>query len=223
MNVNSLSHIETLGDNPLETGIRPLDEVAQSRFAVRGTVTPAAESRVITGMGTFASPADVEGFAEAHGETVQSLQTIGTRLQHAMESDHEVKALMDELCGGSVEAYAQQLAGGFLQSGHGEKQAAVGTQFDSGSNVQTVNMFGLGPTELVIIGIIAVLLFGKRLPDVLRGLGKGIRGFKEEVQGVKNSIDQAGTGHGDGDEGEPKDEDGTEEEEDDGAQGGKKK
>jgi len=35
-------------------------------------------------------------------------------------------------------------------------------------------MFGLGPMELAIVGVIAVLLFGKRLPEVGRSMGKSI-------------------------------------------------
>lgn len=40
-------------------------------------------------------------------------------------------------------------------------------------------MFGLGPTELIIIGIIVLLIFGaKRLPEVGKGVGGAIREFK---------------------------------------------
>lgn len=47
-----------------------------------------------------------------------------------------------------------------------------------------------GPMELVIIGIIALLLFGKRLPEVARNLGKGITEFKKGVRGIDEDDDQ---------------------------------
>jgi sec-independent protein translocase protein TatA len=52
-------------------------------------------------------------------------------------------------------------------------------------------MFGLGPTELLIVGVIAVLLFGKRLPEVGRSLGKGIVEFKKGLNDIKSEVDSA--------------------------------
>lgn len=43
-------------------------------------------------------------------------------------------------------------------------------------------MLGLGSTELIIIFVIIVFLFGaKRLPDLATGLGQGIRSFKKAM------------------------------------------
>lgn len=48
-----------------------------------------------------------------------------------------------------------------------------------------------GPMELLIVGVIALLLFGKRLPEVARSLGKGIVEFKKGVKGIEDEVDQA--------------------------------
>ena len=48
-----------------------------------------------------------------------------------------------------------------------------------------------GLPELIIVGIIALLLFGKRLPDVARSLGKGIVEFKKGIQGIEEEVERA--------------------------------
>jgi sec-independent protein translocase protein TatA len=45
-------------------------------------------------------------------------------------------------------------------------------------------MWGLGVGEILIIGLGLTLLFGaKKIPDIARGLGSGLRNFKGEVKG----------------------------------------
>ncbi len=50
-----------------------------------------------------------------------------------------------------------------------------------------------GPMEMMIILGIGVLLFGKRLPEVGRSLGKGIVEFKKGVRGIEDEIDTSST------------------------------
>jgi sec-independent protein translocase protein TatA len=53
-------------------------------------------------------------------------------------------------------------------------------------------MFGLpGGTELIFLGFIALLLFGRRLPDVARSVGKSIVEFKRGMRDIKGQIDDA--------------------------------
>lgn len=47
----------------------------------------------------------------------------------------------------------------------------------------------IGTTEIIVIGGIALLIFGgKKLPELMRGLGKGVKEFKEGMHDVKEEI-----------------------------------
>ena len=50
-------------------------------------------------------------------------------------------------------------------------------------------MFGLGFQELALVGVVAVLLFGKRLPEVARSLGKSYNEFRRRLSDVHSSFD----------------------------------
>jgi sec-independent protein translocase protein TatA len=54
-----------------------------------------------------------------------------------------------------------------------------------------IGFFSPGPMEMVIIAMIALLLFGNRLPSVMRSLGRGIDEFKKGVRGIEEEIDDA--------------------------------
>jgi len=50
-----------------------------------------------------------------------------------------------------------------------------------------------GTTEWIVIGVVALLIFGRRLPEVARSLGKGIVEFKKGLQDVESEVDKAGS------------------------------
>ena len=51
-------------------------------------------------------------------------------------------------------------------------------------------MFGIGTQELIIVGIIAVMLFGSRLPQVARSMGKSIVEFKKGLKETPEDDDE---------------------------------
>jgi len=52
-----------------------------------------------------------------------------------------------------------------------------------------LEFLNMGGGEMMLIGIAILLLFGgKKLPELARGLGKGIREFKDASEGVKREI-----------------------------------
>lgn len=50
-------------------------------------------------------------------------------------------------------------------------------------------MFGFGFQELIIVGIVAVLLFGKRLPEVAKSLGQSYMQFRKGLNEIQSSMD----------------------------------
>jgi sec-independent protein translocase protein TatA len=54
-------------------------------------------------------------------------------------------------------------------------------------------MFGIGTSEMLILAVIALLLFGKRLPEVARSLGKGMMEFKKGLYDIQDEVMSPGT------------------------------
>ena len=58
--------------------------------------------------------------------------------------------------------------------------------------MDTVLAFGMpGGWEWIVIGLFLVVFFGaKKIPEIARGLGKGIREFKDATKDIKQEIEQ---------------------------------
>ena len=50
-------------------------------------------------------------------------------------------------------------------------------------------ILGMGPGEVVLIALVVLLLFGgKKIPELMRGLGRGVREFNDAKSGIKSEI-----------------------------------
>jgi sec-independent protein translocase protein TatA len=49
----------------------------------------------------------------------------------------------------------------------------------------------IGPTEILIVGAVVLLLFGNRLPSVMRSMGRSVVEFKKGVQGIEDDSEGA--------------------------------
>ena len=50
-------------------------------------------------------------------------------------------------------------------------------------------MFSVGLSEILIIVLVGILLFGRELPDVARFVGRFVRKIQQELEDIKNDID----------------------------------
>lgn len=50
-------------------------------------------------------------------------------------------------------------------------------------------MFGIGTQEIIFIILIVLLFFGgKKIPELMKGIGKGVRSFKEGMNGIEKEL-----------------------------------
>lgn len=50
-------------------------------------------------------------------------------------------------------------------------------------------IFGLGGQEILFIALIVLLLFGgRKIPELMKGLGKGVKSFKDGVNGIEKDL-----------------------------------
>ena len=56
----------------------------------------------------------------------------------------------------------------------------------------TLLFLGLGMQEILLITLVVLLFFGgKKIPELMKGLGKGVKSFKEGVNEAKDEINKA--------------------------------
>jgi sec-independent protein translocase protein TatA len=52
---------------------------------------------------------------------------------------------------------------------------------------------GIGVQEILLIGLFVLIFFGaKKIPDFMKGLGRGVREFKDAVKDVKKDVEETG-------------------------------
>jgi sec-independent protein translocase protein TatA len=52
----------------------------------------------------------------------------------------------------------------------------------------TLLFLGIGGQEIILIALLVLLFFGgKKIPEMMRGLGKGVKSFKEGINGLDDS------------------------------------
>ena len=52
-------------------------------------------------------------------------------------------------------------------------------------------LLGIGGQELIFIALIILLLFGgKKIPELMKGLGKGVKSFKDGMNGIDETVEE---------------------------------
>ena len=61
-------------------------------------------------------------------------------------------------------------------------------------NATLLFLQGVGFQEILLIGLFVLVFFGaKKIPDFMKGLGRGVREFKDAVKDVKKEVEDAGS------------------------------
>jgi sec-independent protein translocase protein TatA len=61
-------------------------------------------------------------------------------------------------------------------------------------NATLLFLSGVGFQEILLIGLLVLVFFGaKKIPEFMKGLGKGVKEFKDAVKDVKKEVEDAGT------------------------------
>ena len=52
-------------------------------------------------------------------------------------------------------------------------------------------LLGIGGQELIFIALVILLLFGgKKIPELMKGLGKGVKSFKDGMNGIDDTVEE---------------------------------
>jgi sec-independent protein translocase protein TatA len=63
--------------------------------------------------------------------------------------------------------------------------------YNNSFHMSSLMFLGMGGQEIIIVALIVLLLFGgKKIPELMRGLGRGVREFKDAKDGIRSEIEK---------------------------------
>ena len=80
--------------------------------------------------------------------------------------------------------------GAFGTVSQNEDERSTPSVQNRGSIMSPILAFWESPPQLILVAFIALLLFGKRLPELMRSLGKGITEFKKGMSGIEEELNR---------------------------------